>query len=291
MDGSRFDSFTQTLALHGTRRRALGGLLFGAFGFLSLSADDAAAHDLKAKCKKKSGDAKKKCLKQAKKHAATHTVVSPPPCPQGQRPCRGACLSTLICCDDSDCAGGRTCQNGTCACPDDAPHGDCPGSGSVCQQCCESRNCWINGADQGDGRQCQSGACVCTVLGTRLCPSGLCGFCCDTSECSGGKTCVRNNPGPGPGRCECAYFPSPQVECRGRCVAPCSSSTIRNPETCGCCIPNGAYASNITPCCSGQVDPNFSIYCGGLAAGSTCSFPQQCWSNNCLCGAFGCACQ
>src|SRR5688572_25780521 len=84
MDGSHFDTLSRTFSTTGSRRRALGGLLLGALGLLNGGgAEDAAAHNLKAKCKKKSGEAKKKCLKKAKKHAATHTTPSGG-CPSGQ---------------------------------------------------------------------------------------------------------------------------------------------------------------------------------------------------------------
>jgi hypothetical protein len=83
MDGFRFDSLARSLATASSRRRALGGLLAGALGLVGWpGGEDAAAHDLKAKCKKKSGEAKKKCLKKAKKHAAQHaSEPSPPPPP------------------------------------------------------------------------------------------------------------------------------------------------------------------------------------------------------------------
>ena len=187
MDAERFDALTRTFTGAGTRRRALGGLLLGSLGLLGWqSAEDTDAHDLKAKCKKKSGDAKKKCLKKAKKHAAQHASEPTLTCPQGQRPCRGACLSVLICCDETDCAGGRTCQNGTCACPATKPH-ICPGS-QVCRECCALDDCQPKAAGF-DGLACQIGHCVCTRDGTRRCASGewqgWCGHCCDDSECSG----------------------------------------------------------------------------------------------------------
>jgi hypothetical protein len=82
MDDSRFDALARTLSTAGSRRRALGGLLLSSLGLLGRgSVEDAAAHDLKAKCKKKSGDAKKKCLKKAKKHAAQHAAETQPPPP------------------------------------------------------------------------------------------------------------------------------------------------------------------------------------------------------------------
>jgi hypothetical protein len=77
MDAEQFDTFARSLTDSRSRRSTLGGLLLGSLGLLSHAAtEEARAHDLKAKCKKKSGKAKKKCLKKAKNHNATHT--SPP---------------------------------------------------------------------------------------------------------------------------------------------------------------------------------------------------------------------
>jgi hypothetical protein len=59
MDGSRFDTLARSLGRAGSRRRALGGLLAGTLGILRWhDGDDILAHDLKSKCKKKSGEAK-----------------------------------------------------------------------------------------------------------------------------------------------------------------------------------------------------------------------------------------
>jgi hypothetical protein len=186
MDERRFD--TLTLSLAGSRRRALGGVLAAALGLLrATEAEDAAAHDLTSKCKRKSGEQKKTCLKRARKHNASHSTLT---CPAGQRPCRGACLSVLICCDESDCAGGRTCQQGTCACPAEKPQ-VCPGS-TICQQCCTVADCRPD--PYNDGQVCQNGQCACTKANTRRCPSGspfpgICGYCCDNSECVSPETC------------------------------------------------------------------------------------------------------
>ncbi len=190
MDETRFDTLARIFGTARSRRRALGGLIAGAFGLLSWpGVEDATAHDLSKTCKKKSGKAKKKCLKRAKKHAATHpTGLS---CPSGQRPCRGACLSVLICCDDSDCAGGKTCQQGKCACPPARPH-VCSGS-TVCRQCCTRADCGSRSGN--DGQVCQVGQCVCTSGNAERCPSGTlwsgtCGTCCDHTDCSGAEVCT-----------------------------------------------------------------------------------------------------
>jgi hypothetical protein len=134
MDGSRFDRLTKTLSAPGSRRRALGGLLAGTLGLLGWhDGDEITAHDLKAKCKKKSGAAKKKCLKKAKKHAAQHAREVPPPCfPElqattcaaGCGPRRDNCNRPVTC----PCPGGQTClPNGTCARPCSGLPGQCAG--------------------------------------------------------------------------------------------------------------------------------------------------------------------
>ena len=119
MDGIRFDRLTRSLGTAGSRRRALAGLVAGALGLLSGGSDDeAAAHDLKAKCKKKSGTAKKKCLKKAKKHAATHASESSPPpppeprCPQSTAP--HWCASTNTCVPA--CPPGKVFEPASCTC-------------------------------------------------------------------------------------------------------------------------------------------------------------------------------
>ncbi len=120
MDGSCFDRLTKTLAGSRSRRRALGGMLAGGLGLLAAGAEDGGAHDLKAKCKKKKGKAKKKCLKQAKAHEATHTTTTtqaPPP--------------TAEC--DPLCQGDLRCSNGACVCPSGTACGNsCISLGAAC---------------------------------------------------------------------------------------------------------------------------------------------------------------
>jgi hypothetical protein len=120
MDDSRFDALARTLATAGSRRRALGGLLAGTLGLAGWPlGEDAAAHNLKAKCKKKSGEAKKKCLKKAKKHAAAHASEPPPPPPPTcAESCAANCSTcfyrpdnTVLCGDGQDIAGCDPCSS------------------------------------------------------------------------------------------------------------------------------------------------------------------------------------
>jgi hypothetical protein len=123
-----------------------------------LGMDDISARDLKKKCKKKSGDAKKKCLKKAKKHAAEHaseTSPAPPPaatCSDGIQnqgeadidcggPC-ARCVNGKNCSKRADCASAYCNLDGKCAacsletdCPDSVA-GDCVcGTGSASGRC------------------------------------------------------------------------------------------------------------------------------------------------------------
>jgi hypothetical protein len=131
MDGSHFDTLTRSLSTAGSRRRALGGLVAGALGLIGWpGGEDAAAHDLKAKCKKKSGEAKKKCLKKAKKHAAAHDrETSPPPPPTCSDNVKNGSES------DVDCGGScPRCGKGQhCTSLDDCATATC--TASVCASC------------------------------------------------------------------------------------------------------------------------------------------------------------
>src|SRR5690242_7069246 len=111
MDESRFDAFSRAVAQTRSRRgltRLLGGLAVGdPLGLLHRP--ETAAKGKKHKKRKPSP-------------AAPPSPPSPPPCPAGQRLCRGTCSAVTHCCIDGDCADGKTCQQGTCACPADKPH-------------------------------------------------------------------------------------------------------------------------------------------------------------------------
>ena len=119
MDESYFDSLVvRSLGTAGWRRRALVGVLAGALGLVGWpDPEDAIAHELKDTCKKKSGEAKKKCLKKAKKHNAAHAFETPPGCTLtcagkvcGPNGCGGQCGACII-------AGQSCTPEGACVCP------------------------------------------------------------------------------------------------------------------------------------------------------------------------------
>jgi hypothetical protein len=98
MDNARFDTLTRSLTNAHSRRGALGGLLAGALTLLGERSEEAQAHNPLKACKKKSGDAKRKCIKKAKKHNAQHAAeatvppsLPPPPPPDPCDVCPSGC--------------------------------------------------------------------------------------------------------------------------------------------------------------------------------------------------------
>jgi hypothetical protein len=122
MDADRFDALSRSLIAAGSRRHTLALALSGALASL-LARDDAAAHDPLKTCTKKSGKQKKKCIKKAKQHNATHRI--PPPAPLLPPPplsCRQLC--------SDDCTFCYTRADGSHLCGN--------GSGSPCAVACTS---------------------------------------------------------------------------------------------------------------------------------------------------------
>jgi hypothetical protein len=108
MDAERFETLLRSLSEHRSRRGALrllaGSALGSLLGWRESGVGD--AHDLSARCKKRKGDKKKRCLKRARKHNAEH-AGEPPRCP-AERACAEAC-----------CASGQICKGGTECCTED----------------------------------------------------------------------------------------------------------------------------------------------------------------------------
>ena len=219
MDGSRFDSLARTLGTAGSRRRALGGVLAGAFGILGSRAEEAAA--------------KKKC----------------PPCKKRKQ---GKCKKTLP--DGTACENGGKCQGGRCAAAVSPPclarcgTNTCgpDGCGGSCGAC-SGGTCLAGTCDCPVGQELCRGACV------TVCASGEvrnpigCGCCQTTNQLCGAardfpapdNNCCSGfcKAGPGAGFCEgrttnatCEFGAQCQtglrciagkccVECEGVCVA------------------------------------------------------------------------
>jgi hypothetical protein len=198
MDADRFDSLARTLSKPASRRTVLGSALVAALGALRLDTTDAKKKKVTL-CH--SGQTISVPKKKKKAHLRQGDTVGPcppltttptPSCAADQKPCKGGCIPSNQCCEDGDCAGGRTCQLGTCACPPAKPH-VCAGS-TLCEECCGKADCASFPALSGPGvPECANHVCVCQDPATRLCPGvGVCGECCVHSECTGGRVCIRS---------------------------------------------------------------------------------------------------
>src|SRR5687768_6311995 len=214
MDPSRFDALARSLTLAGSRRRALGGLLFGTLGHVASRPDEVGA-----KKKKPCPPCKKRKKGKCKKKLPDGTPCAGGACQDGR--CVAVCTPP--------CTDGRVCQaGGVCACPPDRLL-VCPGS-SVCSQCCEDDDCSDPLADSRS--VCRDGRCVCTDPRLHRCPSGTsrsgqCGTCCGNDECPGAEQCTTQ--GSQPPRCVCGQLGNgPRCNtvciptgCDGRCQQPC----------------------------------------------------------------------
>jgi hypothetical protein len=159
MDAQSFDSLTRSLTSAGSRRRVLTLALSAALAPL-LAREEAAAHDLRKKCKKKSGKQKKKCFKKAKAHCD-------PSCGMCQV-CTGGVCSLVA--DDTSCDGNGRCLTGVCNPPPACkPAGSqCPGGDfDCCGFTCANSLCKGTGPDLAPvgglchvGSDCLSGRCI-----------------------------------------------------------------------------------------------------------------------------------
>jgi hypothetical protein len=107
MDGDRFDQLLRSLAERPSRRAALRLLVGSILGNLVLlTVTETEAHDKLKKCKKiDDKDKRKKCVKKAKKHNATHTT-QPSACATGLPRCGGDCCPTALANASVECGEG-----------------------------------------------------------------------------------------------------------------------------------------------------------------------------------------
>jgi hypothetical protein len=80
VDADRFETLLRFLSASPSRRsavRLLAGLILGSP--LALGPAGSGAHDKSSKCKKREGEAKKKCLKKTRKHNVQHRQPGAPP--------------------------------------------------------------------------------------------------------------------------------------------------------------------------------------------------------------------
>ena len=257
MNVDRFDALSRSLSLTPSRRgalRLLAGLVFGSL--VTLRAGDAAAHDALKACKKKKGKQKKKCVKKARAHNATHTAA-----PGGQVPaCTPNCAGKN--CGLDGCGGlcgscnDGTCTDGTCL---------CRGGEEVCQGTCVPK-C-------GTLQIRIPGSCTCCGGPSTACPTGS--HTCCSQRCSPSGFCEGRPVGdPCQFNEQCTY-----ENCTGS-ICRCPSGWMLRPDsTASCCAMNGEKYPIGSACCSGRAEGD---RCVGRPDGQACDFHAQCASR------FGC---
>ncbi len=98
----------------------------------------------------------------------------------------------------------------------------------------------------------------------RVCGPDGCGGSCGTCPLVG-QVCNR-------GACECPA--DKPVVCGAACRAPCPVNTVRNPNTCDCCVPGSQFRAGSEQCCAGA--ERSDGYCFGLFSGAACTFDAEC---------------
>ena len=187
MDGSRFDTLTRSLAVVGSRRRALAAL-GGALGLLGLVHPDDAAAAKSGKCKSK--------------------------CDECQRCKRGKCKKTngTKRCKKGKCqakSNGTGCSVGNCLEGSCFPQSTCPatttGFCSTTPETCSAPEavCVCDRSTEGNV------VCV-TTRETRCPPAAGVQTCTSSADCPAGEACVDIS-----GCC-----PAPAKVCMARCPAP-----------------------------------------------------------------------
>jgi hypothetical protein len=137
-------------------------------------------------------------------------------CPECKKKKNGRCKNRP---NGAFCSVG-TCTNGRCG-------------------CATINDCYVHGGTGSDGQICLDGKCVCTAPGTVRCRKfdGICGECCSSLTCPGGRVCMREGLFQGPYRCFCNG--SVAVECEQVCIpkacaGQCSRSCSGPGADCGC---------------------------------------------------------
>jgi hypothetical protein len=235
MDGSTFDALTRSLGTAGSRRRALAGLLGGALGLRGWrEGKDIQAHDLSKKCKKKSGKQKKKCLKKAKQHSASHG--SP-------------CTSPGGICENNAC---KMCQERTCV------NNDGYGCENNACKVCQGGACVNN-----NGIGCEFNPC-------KVCQGGRCVNVVDNTPCNNTGKCLSGSCNPPP-MCSATGAPCAGGQFGHCCSQGCTST---NPGTLGSCVKSdgGERCRSDADCATG-LSCNASFVCQGAcsAGADACS--------------------
>ena len=155
MDDDRFDTLTKMLNTSPTRRgtlRLLAGVSGGLATLLGLHEREAGEASRRNGARQRNRKRKRKQERKRDRKQAQEQPVQPPSgaCPAETKLCGNECIPIANCCTNTDCSGGKTCQQGTCDCPVDTP--------KLCDETCiPATNCC---GDCPEGMTCEDGECV-----------------------------------------------------------------------------------------------------------------------------------
>ena len=197
------------------------------------------------------------------------------PCPPCKKRKRGKCKKAP---NGTGCSGG-TCQNGSCV-------------ADGCVSTCGPKSCGPDGCGGscgicGDNQPCLNGTCCTrTCARSNACgPNGCDGSC---GNCPAGSICSAM------GVCACGSGEPPcQGLCRPACTGNSTFGTVRHPETCGCCYPNGTSGLDEATCdffccselCTFVAGSGWT--CVGRKNCHPCTFDAQCQIGECVGGQCG----
>jgi hypothetical protein len=195
MDAAHFDALVRTWGI-GSRRDGLRWLAAGVLGgALTL---------------RKAGEtaSKRKRKKKKKKRCAV-----------GSRPCAGGCISSGVCCTDSDCGAGGACANGTCLCLSGYKlcQGVCIPKAFCC--CTSGQTCLANGSCAtaclaGNG-PCPNGHANCECLSNQSVEGPR--YCTGFTDCAGLPECASTEECQDGQYCQVTGCPAPQNRCVPLC--------------------------------------------------------------------------
>jgi hypothetical protein len=224
MDDRRFDNLTRALAAMLPRRALTGAALVAAARFAMGAGEEAASKKRKKKKKKKPASCpNRSCLNKVcgqDDGCGTPCTVQAG-CDTDEACINGACAGNVC---TPPCTGNKICQpNGSCACPSGLK--ECSAAGGFpgyCHECC------YDGFEGPPDAECIGSAggpycreddgdlinwCSC-YPGQKSCGGGVCGLCCDVSDCfidvfndgqnvDSGRDCLVANETTGELTCQC----------------------------------------------------------------------------------------
>ena len=327
MDHRQFDNLARSVATltRTSSRRAVARKLatFSLAAALGsrIRLEEAEAHNALTACKKKSGKQKRKCIKKAKAHNATHRVpppiliVDPPPpedksCTNGATACGGACVDTKN--DPNHCGGcGQRCLEqapATCGTTGQCVAGSCQRyeAGTIC------RNASCTGSIARSEARCDSsGSCPPSIeesCGLFKCNASgnacrdTCGsddHCVNGNWCNGGVCQPKHGIGAvcsatTPNQCRSGFCVD-GVCCDSACVAPDNAIRSCSSGTCAfACIEgygdcNNDLDKDPSNGCESDLSTNENCgACGARCRPGPCGRPGLGGSWNCLNGQCVC---